>query len=330
MMTKKRILSILFLVLFLVCLFSGCSSMKPATDSPLVSIDGTRAMSVDTDAGLLTVRYFLLHSDEKSGDSILLHTPDDKFYLIDAGRPECGKQVVEDLQKLGVTRLEAVFNTHPHVDHLGGMPDVIGAFPIGVFYRNPYEYTDSEYYNKLIDALHAKNVPTEVISEGSALDLGGGLTVNVYNPPADMDPEVEYPKLTAAGKLNQRSLSLLFQYKEVKLLFSGDLYKPGEKNMLARYPEGTFKADVVHATHHGADTSSDLSYIKATSPTFAVMSSNGLQAKKTYQNYEKNGAVVLSTALNGDLCITTDGTKESLHAYVSQQVPPSMGRPAKG
>jgi competence protein ComEC len=338
---KKRLLPVLLAFLLLLSTIAASAATAPAeghsfiwaTDSPLVTLAPEKVMTLKSDInenvhgkkqdkGLFTVRYFLLNADSKSGDSILIHTPNDKFILIDAGVPESGPQLVKYLKDLGVTKLDAVFNTHPHVDHIGGIPDIVKNFPIGIYYRSEVIYNTSPY-RKAMDALYGSLTQQKNLCEGDEIDFGGGVKVHVYNPPKGMDREVEYPGYSDAGKLNQTSLTLMFTYKDVKMLFVGDLYVLGEGNMIGRYPEGTFDADVVHCGHHGASTSSSFEYIEATSPTIAVMSTNGLQSLGTYINYSDYGSVVVANAVNGNLLITTDGTKASLHAYVEYQLDPT-------
>ena len=75
--------------------------------------------------------------DVGQGDSILLVTPEGRALLIDAGGLpqwmhsdfDLGEQVVSSyLWNRGIDHLDVVVITHPHADHLGGMPAVIANF----------------------------------------------------------------------------------------------------------------------------------------------------------------------------------------------------------
>lgn len=45
--------------------------------------------------------------------------------LIDCGTRGSGDDVVDYLQQQGITKIDYLFGTHPHDDHMGGMYDVI-------------------------------------------------------------------------------------------------------------------------------------------------------------------------------------------------------------
>jgi competence protein ComEC len=75
--------------------------------------------------------------DVGQGDSILLVTPQGRALLVDAGGLpqwmhsdfDIGEQVVSSyLWNRGIDHLDTVVITHPHADHLGGMPAVIANF----------------------------------------------------------------------------------------------------------------------------------------------------------------------------------------------------------
>src|SRR5262249_32602816 len=63
--------------------------------------------------------------DVGQGDSELITSPEGKSFLIDAGPPQAGDEVVSALKKRDVKSLDLVVATHPHSDHIGGMRAII-------------------------------------------------------------------------------------------------------------------------------------------------------------------------------------------------------------
>ncbi|MCP1663098.1 beta-lactamase superfamily II metal-dependent hydrolase [Methanocalculus sp. AMF5] len=87
--------------------------------------------------------------DVGQGDAILIQY-NGKNMLIDAGDRGKGDQVVAYLKRQGVSRLEYVVATHPHADHIGGMTEVLDAFPVGRFIDSGNPHTSQTYENMLM------------------------------------------------------------------------------------------------------------------------------------------------------------------------------------
>jgi beta-lactamase superfamily II metal-dependent hydrolase len=119
--------------------------------------------------------YFL---DIGQGDSILF-VLDGKTILIDAGAPDMGDRVVRDLKALGVSRIDLLVATHPHSDHIGGMQEVLAAFPVGQVLDAGLPYTSSPYEH-FLETIDRKDIPYRVGEQGRRLS---GRTAGA-SPPA--------------------------------------------------------------------------------------------------------------------------------------------------
>ena len=73
--------------------------------------------------------------------------------LIDCGTRSTGSDVVEYLKNQGIEKIDYVFGTHPHEDHMGGMYDVITNFEIGKIILPKVEAGEvtTNWYMKLIN-----------------------------------------------------------------------------------------------------------------------------------------------------------------------------------
>ena len=60
------------------------------------------------------------HDNEKWGDSCLVVFPDGQTMLIDSGYQDMGLLIAKNLRQMGVTKLDHLVITHPHLDHYGG------------------------------------------------------------------------------------------------------------------------------------------------------------------------------------------------------------------
>lgn len=196
--------------------------------------------------------------DVGQGDAALLLSGG-QAVLVDAGTSQSADSLVRYLQELGVTELYAAIATHPHADHIGGMAQVIEAFPVGHFYMGA-ETQNTATYERMLDALDAQDVPVSVPEPGEELVFNSGASVTFLGPADDV------PK----GNLNDRSLICLFRAGEQDVLLMGDAESAAEQSLLAHYP--SLRCDVLKVGHHGADTSSSVEFLRTVQPTTAVIS----------------------------------------------------------
>ena len=67
--------------------------------------------------------------DVDNADSIFIDAGDIDI-LIDGGNDHDGQYIVEYLKELDTDSIELMIATHPHLDHVGGLDDVIEAFEV--------------------------------------------------------------------------------------------------------------------------------------------------------------------------------------------------------
>lgn len=68
--------------------------------------------------------------DVGQADAIYIELPDNNDILIDGGNVADGPLVVSYLKAQGVDDIELMIATHPHEDHIGGLPYVLSAFVV--------------------------------------------------------------------------------------------------------------------------------------------------------------------------------------------------------
>lgn len=196
--------------------------------------------------------------DVGQGDATLLLSGG-QAVLIDGGEASAGDTVVDYLNALGVTRLLAVVATHPHSDHIGGLPSVVEAFPIDNFYMGA-DTANTKTYGKLLDALDERGIRPVVPEDGQTLSFSSGAVLTIFCPPDDI----------GKSNLNDRSLVCQFRAGQQSVLVMGDAEMPSEKALLRRHPQLT--CDVLRLGHHGSDTSSSEQLLRAVKPQTAIIS----------------------------------------------------------
>jgi competence protein ComEC len=261
------------------------------------------------DAGKLTARFLRLESADlsqgadKAGDATILTSPDGKVMVIDAGAVECGAQVVRALRELGAEKIDILVASHPHVDHIGGLPEVISAFPVERIYLSRVEYPTGPY-RRFMEAARSSGAAIEYLAEGDAFAFGQSVDVRVFNPERDIRYYDGYPE-NSTQFVNDKSLVLKFRYGSSSMLFMGDVYLSRELDLVEKFG-AELKADVIKEGHHGSDTSSGKTFVRTVAPKIAVAIHDGVASRSVYRNYRKVGAAAYITFLDGDVKVAGD------------------------
>lgn len=121
MKTKRWLIAVVAICCLLAAVFTLSRekpSQPPAPEAPVL----------DSAVPSLDVKVHFI--DVGQGDSIYLQLPGHVDVLIDAGNVQDGPTVVNYLKEHGVDDLDLLIATHPHEDHIGGIPDVLKAFTV--------------------------------------------------------------------------------------------------------------------------------------------------------------------------------------------------------
>ena len=71
---------------------------------------------------------------------IFIILPNGETVLIDAGENANSRDTLRHIKDNGENTLDYVIVTHPHVDHMGGMAEVIKAFKINIMGKRKMHY----------------------------------------------------------------------------------------------------------------------------------------------------------------------------------------------
>ena len=250
-------------------------------------------------------------AESKWGDSALIAFPNGQTMLIDGGMQDYAELLVLNLESLGVTKLDYVVVTHRHNDHIGGLASKNGPlykFEIGQIYSSGIYNGNSSNPASLEGISQERNIPNGYLAQGDTLDIG------------DVHVEVLWPlpgqvktSSTSTEELNSGSVVLRFDYGETSALFTGDLYKSGEMQLIKSLGDDIAKldVDVLKIPHHGRQTSSSDDLIKAVTPKVAMSTGAIIMEPDIYSHYAREGAAVYMDVYDGYVKVTMDGTNVS-------------------
>ena len=239
---------------------------------------------------------YLTMIDVGQADSFLL-MQEGKTALIDCGTRSTGEDVVEYLNSIGVTKIDYVFGTHPHDDHMGGMYDVITNIEIGKIIIPEVESgkVTANWYIKLMDEIKTNNYNIEYAEVGNVYELGN----------ADMKvigPITKFPSNT-----NNYSTVLKVTFGEMDIIMTGDAEIEVEEEILISGEN--IDAEIYKVGHHGSDTSNSEEFLDAITPEYALISTkvgNKYEhpIKSTMEKLKERNIEVYRTDENGTVTVT--------------------------
>ncbi len=223
----------------------------------LLVVLGCREWFLEPD-GTMHARFF----DVGQGDAIFIETSTGKRVLIDGG-PDWSV-----LERLGETlpffdrNIDVVINTHPDIDHIGGLPSVLSRYRIGLLVLPPL--TDqSGLLSSLLDTAKTRNTGLKTVVAGETMMIESGATLSVLWPPKTL------PKgFSSAG--NNQSLALRLVARGKSILLTSDIEEPVEKTLVAA--RANLRSDILKIGHHGSRTSSGTGFLLAVHPSLAIIS----------------------------------------------------------
>lgn len=236
--------------------------------------------------------------DVGKADSIYIRCKD-KNILIDAGERDIYKTVNEYLRKNNVKELDLLVATHPHSDHIGGIPAVIEEFPVKKFIMPEIKediIPTSHSYENLLNALIRKNITAEFLIPSTEFKVGD-LSLTIMAPNDYYD------------NLNNYSVVIKAVYKNQSFLFTGDAEEASERDMIKR--EFDLKSTVLKVGHHGSKTSSSQAFLDKVDAKYAVISvgedRNKLPKAQTVNRIKSMGTKLYRTDLDGTVIFLTNG-----------------------
>ncbi len=278
--------------------------------------------------GIIIISFGELHTDNlkvhfidvKQGDAILIQYGGEN-YLIDSGKNLSSNKLINYIDSVGVTTLNACLITHPDFDHYGEFEDLVesGLFNIEKFIINKDTSTNVSYI-RLMNLLQTENIPVDSVDHEN--DLNWSMTTDILSPNYD----------NGFSGTNNNSIVIKMSLGEIDFLFTGDSVEDNNQYLLDTY---YLDAEVLKVSHHGGFNGTSDAFLAEVTPIVSVISSGnnsyGHPSQAVIGSLEDIGTLIYSTAddwntwwinggngsddisLDDDVLVETDGENISVN-----------------
>ncbi len=122
---------------------------------------------------------------------------------------------------------------------------------------------DSLNYRKFVEIVNKRNIKVQKIKIGERIKLENDLYINVLWPADD--------KLITQNTLNNNSIVMKLEYKDFSCLFTGDIEKIAEQELLKTLDKNELKSTILKVAHHGSKTSTTQQFLEAVKPKIVLI-----------------------------------------------------------
>ena len=242
--------------------------------------------------------------DVGQGDSTLIITPDKKTVLIDGGGSDSfdvgEKVLLPYLLDRRILKIDYVLISHFDTDHCGGILTIMEKVKVkNIIISEQAEH--SENYERFKKLMIHKRIRLIEVKKGDKIKIGRYSEFKILFPTS---------RLLSENPLNNNSIVAQFNYNNFKMLFTGDIEKLAEQQIL-KTEKAEIRADILKVAHHGSKTSSIPEFIKAVRPKIALIgvgknNTFGHPNQQTIKNLENIKCRIYRTDLQGEIIIKID------------------------
>jgi beta-lactamase superfamily II metal-dependent hydrolase len=227
------------------------------------------------------------------GDNLILQFPEigglRRFAIVDC---YSSRKTIDYLNKLGANQLEFVCATHPHYDHIRGIPKLLQTYKnrIGEFWESGFRHT-SLTYEKIMDLI-GQDPGIRFFRVTSGMErICNGVRVSILAPSINLRNRYD----TYGVNINNASVVLKLEYKAPDavnpstIILGGDAQFESWAKVIEEYPryEKTTNPDqkiqveksfnplncqVLKVSHHGSKHGTALEYVETLDPEYAIVS----------------------------------------------------------
>ena len=259
--------------------------------------------------GLMTFTSFLIIAykprefsinmlDIGQGDCFVVNDGNNDIYISDCGSTtvqNVGKtRLLPFLKSKGWGKVDTIFISHMDKDHVNGVNDLlkcaeitIGRIIISASYKS--DKLNCAELEELKELAKMRDIKLFYMKKGDEI-VGKDISFRCIYPTGEEDIKDQ----------NEASIVMRMDYKELSMLFTGDIAGSTEEKIIEGSDRDTLDCDILKVCHHGSKNSSTDDFLKKVSPKLyliscGLMNRYGHPHRDTLSRMTEEGGRILRT-----------------------------------
>ncbi|WP_055070800.1 ComEC/Rec2 family competence protein [Clostridium massiliamazoniense] len=193
--------------------------------------------------------------DVGQGDATLIEYLDKKI-LIDCGPNSNESNLLKYLSGLNINKIDYIFITHPHEDHIGNLDKIIANYKVTSIFMPKVNF-ESEDLSKSLSLIKNKNITLYNLNKDFKIKFDENFYLEIFS-----SSKKNYENI------NNFSPLIKVIFKKDSFLFTGDNEELGELEFINK----DINVDILKVGHHGSNTSSTNIFLEKVSPKISIIS----------------------------------------------------------
>ena len=166
---------------------------------------------------------------------------------------------------------------------------------------------ECEQYQEFCTIVKEKDIQVVIVKKGDIINIEKDVKLRVLFPGNE---------LITKNILNNNSLVAKLEYKDFKMLFTGDIEEVAEQQLIKMYSNGELEADILKVPHHGSKSSSTIEFLEAVNASIALIGVGGNNKfghphDVVIERFEQEKIKIYRTDENGEISVIVDAKSKS-------------------
>ena len=242
--------------------------------------------------------------DVGQGDSTLIITSEKRKILIDGGGNEnydVGENVlIPYLLNKRIKKIDYLIISHFDTDHIGGTLKVIEKLQVKkIIISMQKEKTNN--FEEFLKLINKRKNEVIIVKAGDSIQVDKSTRIDILWPTEKLE--------ITENSINNNSIVAKVITKDTSILFTGDIEKVAENQIVSRYNYKILESTILKVAHHGSKTSSTEEFIKAVKPKISVIGVGennkfGHPNNSVIETLKAYGSAIYRTDLQGEITLT--------------------------